>query len=129
MLETHGIMLYMKTNVSIADFGSRLKELRKTKGLTQVSLSQLSGISRRAIAHYETQVIKPPVDKLNTLADVLGVSVDELLGKAKSKKTKVVPFKIMKYSRVIEQLPPKDQNEIFQHVKSLARKNKLEGKI
>jgi transcriptional regulator with XRE-family HTH domain len=119
----------MKQKAATTEFGSRLKELRKSKGLTQVGLAQVSGLSQRAIAHYETQVIKQPIDKLNTLADVLGVSVDELLGKTKVKKTKSVPFKIMKYSRIIEQLPLKDQNEIFQHVKSLAKKNKLEGKL
>ncbi len=119
----------MKTNESISDFGKRLKEIRKSKGLTQVGLAQISGISRRVIAHYETQVIKPPIDKINILADVLDITVDELLGKSKSKKGKDVPFKIMKHVRIIEQLPAKDQNAIFQLVKSLAEQNKIKGKL
>jgi transcriptional regulator with XRE-family HTH domain len=119
----------MKTNESMSDFGKRLKELRKSRGLTQVALAQISSISRRVIAHYETQVIKPPIDKINILADVLNVSVDELLGKNKSKSKKGVPFKIMKHVRIIEQLPSKDQNAIFQLVKSLAQQNKLKGKL
>jgi transcriptional regulator with XRE-family HTH domain len=122
-------MFLMKTNESMSDFGKRLKELRKSRGLTQVALAQISSISRRAIAHYETQVIKTPIDKINILADVLNVSVDELLGKSKSKSRKGVPFKIMKHVRIIEQLPAKDQHAIFQLVKSLAEKNKVRGKL
>lgn len=122
-------MNLMKTHESITDFGKRLKEIRKSKGLTQVSLSQISGISRRAIAHYETQVIKPPIDKINILADALSTSVDELLGKSKIKKGKDVPFKIMKHVKIIEDLPPKDQNAIFQLVKSLAQKNKTKSRV
>lgn len=118
-------MIFMKTSESISDFGKQLKSIRKSKGLTQVELANISGISRRAIAHYETQVIKPPVDKINILADVLNTSVDELLGKVKTKKKENVPFKIMKHVRIIEKLPQKDQNAIFQLIKSLAEKNKI----
>ena len=118
-------MFLMKTNKSITNFGKRLKEIRQSKGLTQVQLSNISGISRRAIAHYETEAINPPVNNVNILSDVLNISVDELLGKKELKKKIDVPFKVMKNVRIIEQLPVKDQNVIFQLIKSLAEKNKL----
>ena len=116
----------MKSTETNSDFGKRLRRIRESKGLTQTKLAEISGISRRAIVHYESHVIKPPVDKINTLADILNVSIDELLGKKKSQKTNDIPFRIMKHVRVIEKLPVKDQNAIFQLIKSLADKNKIQ---
>jgi len=119
----------MEENNPTSKFGKRLREIRTAKGLTQTKLAEISGISRRLIVHYESHVKKPPIDKVNILADVLNVSVDELLGKTKKSNKNNVPFKIMKNIRIIESLPIQDQNAIFRLVKSLAEKNNLKSKI
>ena len=56
-----------------------LKIARVTKGLTQKELAELVGVSSSTINRIETgrQVIK--VDMLNKLANVLDISVNELL--------------------------------------------------
>lgn len=118
---------FMKKDNSTSTFSDRLREIRTAKGLTQTKLAEISGISRRLIVHYETHVKKPPIDKVNILADVLNVTVDELLGKTKKRKKNNIPFKIMKNMRIIESLPTQDQNAIFRLVKSLAEKNNLKG--
>lgn len=61
-------------------FNERLKKMREEKGLTQVQLANLSGISSRMIQKYECGVSRPRYDAAEKLANALNVSVSELLG-------------------------------------------------
>lgn len=63
------------------DFKDRLKELRKTKGLSQVVLAERLGLSKSTIGAYETGDITPSVEALNLIADFFNVDTDYLLGK------------------------------------------------
>lgn len=60
-------------------FGAFVSELRKEKGYTQKELAQLLFISDKAISKWETAVSIPDTALLIPLADLLGVSVTELL--------------------------------------------------
>jgi transcriptional regulator with XRE-family HTH domain len=60
-------------------FNERLKELREAKGLTQVQLANLSGISSRMIQKYEKDS-RPQYDTVIKLSKALEISVSELLG-------------------------------------------------
>ncbi len=60
-------------------FPERLLTMRKTKGYTQQSLADASGIHVQQIKRYETRTAQPSVDALVKLAKTLGVSTDELL--------------------------------------------------
>lgn len=61
-------------------FDERLKSLREEKGLTQVQLSELTGITTRQIQKYESGQSRPRLDAADKLAKALNVSTDELLG-------------------------------------------------
>lgn len=61
-------------------FDERLKSLREKKGLTQVQLSELTGITTRQIQKYEGGQSRPRLDAADKLAKALNVSTDELLG-------------------------------------------------
>jgi len=89
-------------------FDENLSLLRRKKGFTQTNLAELSGVSQRAIAHYEKHAKRPTIDKVKKLARALGVSDEELLGttKIKAGKNEDVSFKILKKMRIIEKLPP-----------------------
>lgn len=63
-------------------FSERLKKLREEKGLTQVQLSELTGITARQIQKYEGGQSRPRLDAAEKLAKALNVSADELLGNA-----------------------------------------------
>ncbi len=58
----------------------RLKSLREEKGLTQMQLSELAGITTRQIQKYEGGQARPRLDAADKLAKALNVSTDELLG-------------------------------------------------
>ena len=60
--------------------GKRIAMLRKEKGLTQEQLAEKVGVSAQAVSKWENDVSCPDITILPLLADILGVTVDELLG-------------------------------------------------
>ena len=62
------------------DFGLRLQELRKRRGFTQKMLADRINKSLSAVSSYETNVQKPPLDVLISIASVLNVSINYLAG-------------------------------------------------
>ncbi len=60
--------------------GQRLKDLRKEKGLTQVTLAQELNVDKSTIAKYETDKIEPSLSMLITYVKFFGVSADYILG-------------------------------------------------
>lgn len=59
---------------------NRIKELRKSKGLTQPELAKKVGISEQAVSFYENDRRKPKIETWNRLADFFNVSVPYLQG-------------------------------------------------
>ena len=60
-------------------FHKKLKVLRKEKGLTQKSLSNMLNISQGAYAKWENGKREPNFEKLSMLACIFDVSIDFLL--------------------------------------------------
>lgn len=60
-------------------FGSTIASLRKEKGMTQLDLAREMGVTDKAVSKWERDLSFPDVASLPKLAEVLGVSVDELL--------------------------------------------------
>lgn len=61
--------------------GSRIRELRKAMGLSQDALAERLGVSRQAVTKWETDAGIPDVENLMGLANLFGLSMDELLGR------------------------------------------------
>lgn len=57
----------------------RLKRYRTSNGMTQADLAFKLGVSRTTITMWETTEQYPTVQKLIEIAQLFGVSVDELL--------------------------------------------------
>ena len=60
--------------------GKRLKDLRKSKGLTQRKLAELLNVESSAVGKWEIHNITPSVDTLKRLCEIFNVSVNYLLG-------------------------------------------------
>ena len=60
-------------------FGENLVSMRKLLGLTQEALAEKVGVSRQAVAKWEAGESLPDLEKGKILADVFGVSLDELM--------------------------------------------------
>ena len=63
--------------------GRNLRRLRKTNRLTQEQLAKKLNITRQTLSNYETGKRLPDIYGLITVADIFGVSVDEIIGRDK----------------------------------------------
>ncbi|MCR4692695.1 MAG: helix-turn-helix domain-containing protein [Firmicutes bacterium] len=59
----------------------RIKELRKSKNISQIKLGIDLNMSQNTISRYETGEREPSISDLIRIADYFGVSVDYLLGR------------------------------------------------
>lgn len=59
--------------------GSFLAELRKEHKLTQAELGEKIGVTNKTISRWETGNYMPPVEMLEALSDLYGLTINELL--------------------------------------------------
>jgi AbrB family looped-hinge helix DNA binding protein len=60
-------------------FKDNLIELRKYHDLSQEELADKIGVSRQTLSKYETGESLPDIEKCKLIADVFGVTIDDLL--------------------------------------------------
>ena len=58
---------------------NRLREIRKSKGLSQEKLSVMSSVNRVSISKYETGRTRPRLDSLEKICAALGVKVSDVV--------------------------------------------------
>ena len=58
---------------------TRLKELRKSRGYTQVSIQMQTGIEQALLSKFENGERVPPTETLVRLAEFYNVSIDYIL--------------------------------------------------
>jgi len=110
-----------KINVKI-DFGKKLAEIRKAKGITQKELADKIGTSQRMIAYYEGPSNSIPIHLLPPIAKALKVSTDELLG-VKSSKEQFTPknIRLWRKLRNVEKLSPQDQKNVLRNIEAFLK--------
>ncbi|WP_294448744.1 helix-turn-helix domain-containing protein [uncultured Gemmiger sp.] len=65
-----------------------ISETRKQKGMTQLELAEKMGVTDKAVSKWERDLSCPDVSSLPTLAQVLDLSLDELIqGKSEKSET------------------------------------------
>ena len=69
-------------------FGTKIAEMRKEKGMTQLELAEKMGVTDKAVSKWERDLSFPDVNSIPKLAEIFDVTVDELMqGKAAAKGT------------------------------------------
>lgn len=58
--------------------GTKLKELRKSEGLTQTELAKRLGIGRVNYTRYEKDAVRPDYETLIAIADFYHITLDEI---------------------------------------------------
>lgn len=61
------------------NIGERIQSHRKDAGMSQEQLGEKLGVSRQAVSKWETGESLPELDKIILIAQVFGVTTDELL--------------------------------------------------
>ena len=59
--------------------GTMIAELRKQHGMTQLELAEKMGVTDKAVSKWERDLSCPDINSLPKLAEILGVSVEELM--------------------------------------------------
>jgi transcriptional regulator with XRE-family HTH domain len=107
-------------------FGDRLARLRRDAGYSQRELGELVGLSQRMVAYYEGQTEHPPTQLLPALAEVLGVSADELLGiKLAKASAKSANQRLWRRFKQIEKLPSRERKQLLAVIDTFLDRNRL----
>ena len=72
--------------------GETIASLRKQKGMTQNELAEKMNVTDKAVSKWERDLSCPDINTISKLADILDVSVEELL-KAKKKENSNIKMK------------------------------------
>ena len=65
-------------------FADNLVDLRKYHAMSQEELAERIGVSRQTLSKYETGESLPDIEKCKALADVFGITVDDLISYEKT---------------------------------------------
>jgi len=117
-----------KTDV-MENFGERLAGYRKQAGYTQVEFANELGITQRMVAYYEAPNANPPAHLLPQMAQVLGVTVDGLLGSKPPKRVKAIATNRLERRLLeIEKLDAGDKRQILQLIDAFIERGQLKRK-
>ena len=83
--------------------GEFIAALRKAKGLTQMDVANHLGVSNKTVSSWETGASCPDIALLPAIAELYGVTCDELLG-VQTETPKVVPEEMVDLSKVLLKL-------------------------
>ena len=82
------------------NIGTNIKRLRLAKGMTQEQLAEILMISTAAVSKWEARNTYPDITMLFPLAEIFGVSVDELLGYDEAKAEADIENTLDEYHRL-----------------------------
>jgi transcriptional regulator with XRE-family HTH domain len=114
---------------TLEGFAQRLRELRKSKNLSQTELGQLAGLHYTHIGRFERGASRPSGDTLMRLADALGVTSDYLLDGAthEAAKARFEDRELLKQFQEVEQLPDEDKNVVKKLLDAFLTKKQLQA--
>ena len=58
----------------------RIRILRQARGLSQVELARILGVTKQSVSNWENDNIQPSIEMLKRIAQTFAVSTDYLLG-------------------------------------------------
>lgn len=116
---------------SASSFGQRLAALRKAAGFTQLELAAELGISQRMVAYYESPSAAPPANLLPQIASVLGVSIDELFGRAPKRRLvkQEGDSRLRRRLLAIEKLDAAEKRQVLQLIDAFIERGQLKRKV
>lgn len=94
------------------EFNTNLKNIRKSKGITQEQLAEAVGVSPQAVSKWELNGY-PDTPLLPEIAEFLGVTIDELFGNKKEE----IPLE----KQIIQHFTGMPKEELFDNILKLNR--------
>src|SRR6202789_3159111 len=104
------------------DIGTRIRAIRRERGMTQDELADLVGVSRSAVAQWETGRTGQVTGNLSRIAGVLGVNVEYLMyGDDKRAAGAVRQGDELALLRLYRECDPEDRQMLLRTARRLAR--------
>ncbi len=113
-------------------FADRLRQLRIARGLTQTRLAELLQMTPRSYNRWERGGNTPHLEMLIRIADILQVSLDELVGRIEPQDEPMIRnHELHDLVRQLDELPDEDQLALIRVMDGLMKKtqiNRMAGK-
>ncbi|MCT2385937.1 helix-turn-helix domain-containing protein [Erwinia pyrifoliae] len=123
-------MSFLHAGIDMSAFSERLKVLRETRGLTQARLAEMIATLPRVYNRWERGHIVPQLDYLVKLADVLQVSLDELVGRTDiSKDAKIRNRDLHELWQQADTLPDEEQKALILVIDSFVTRTNVEKAV
>jgi transcriptional regulator with XRE-family HTH domain len=107
--------------------GTRIRALRAERGLTQDQFAHQIGVSRSAIAQWETGRTGQVTGNLSRIAEVLEVNVEYLMyGDDKRAPAEARQGDELAMLRLYRECDPEDRQMLLRTARRLARRDKVE---
>lgn len=104
--------------------GQRIVAFRERAGLSQQQLADKINVNQQTVAYWERRSISVRSEHISALADALGVSVDQLLGKAHLQVRGGGPVgKVRQVFESVSRLPRRQQQKIVEVVEALVNQH------
>ncbi|KMW73067.1 regulatory protein [Photorhabdus luminescens subsp. luminescens] len=117
----------LQTGIDMSVFSERLKMLREARGLTQSRLAEMIEVLPRVYNRWERGHIVPQLESLIKLADVLQVSLDELVGRCEtSKDVKIRNHILHELWQQADSLSDEEQKALIMVIDSFVTKSMME---
>ena len=109
------------------NIGANIKKIRKDKGLQQKQVALEIGLDQSNYNKIENSKREPSVDVLNKIANLFGVTVDDILNPDKDvpKEVTVEDKTTLEQVRLIQELDEEDKNVIFRMIDTMLTKKKF----
>ncbi|MTI49562.1 helix-turn-helix domain-containing protein [Sporosalibacterium faouarense] len=104
-------------------FGSKLKELRIEKNMTQAQLAKIIKVARATIGRYEADERFPDQETLKKLASYFDVTIDYLLDRTNMKNYNNIAETQGYYNLNIEGLSKEDIRKIEEYIEFIKSKS------
>jgi transcriptional regulator with XRE-family HTH domain len=119
--------LYRDEAIDMEGFAERLRNARSSRDLTQTRLAEILEISPRVYNRWERGSAIPKLDTVVKIAEILEVSIDELVGlkKTSDNEPRLRNHELHRLYREIDRLSDEDQQALVVVLDSLVKRSQL----
>ena len=110
----------------MTSFGRKLRECREAKKFSQAELAKQINTYHSIIGKYERDEVKPSIDVIRKLAEVLDTTVGYLLGETEDRELLKDPSMLRRLNDIAK-FPEHDKNCILYALDAMINNVKLKG--
>lgn len=105
------------------NLGSKITELRKQKGWSQIELAKKLEVSMEIVGRYERNEAVPSIEIAKRMADAFEVSLDYLVGSTEQELDKATLTRLQEINRLTDE----NKKLVYTFLDSFITKTKLQG--